>query len=243
MKLTTTLLSLIIAALLVCSSAYAKKKERIVVCPDGSTASSYSACPDFRSEEVSRVEEKEKKGGEEEEEEEEYKWEEEDWSPEKEYRRLYYTFGVGGHYFAKKDGVGITSTVGAYSCFEYRFSKALSVGFDTYYGWVNGSGTQYLSSFNPGLKIFPMMYKNPNIEPFFFVGGHAFDAAFGGSSRGGTSYGQGAFAGAGARFFFGETRFGMEVLARASFLWMDRSSPATGRAFSIPIFFMLGFAY
>ena len=238
MKLMTIILSLIIAILVLCNSAIAKKKERIVICPDGTTASSYSACPEFKAEEVEKVKKTEEG------EEEEYKWEEEEkFGDSQEYRRLYYTFGVAGHYFAKKDGVGLTSTVGAYTCFEYRFAKAFSFGFDTYYGWANGKGGQYLSSFNPGVKIFPMQFKNPSFEPYIFVGGHALDAVFSGSGRPNSSYGQGAFVGAGAKIFFGDTRFGMEAFVRASFLWMGRPSPASGRAFSIPIFFLLGFAY
>lgn len=230
MKLSTLTFTLLAATLFtfVSTITYAKT----VLCPDETTASTYSACPslDKPTEEAGT------------ETEEEYTYEEE-WGNAQSYKRLYYTFGPAGHYFVRKDGVGITNTFGVYSCFEYRFSKAFSLGFDTYYGWINGRGSQYLSSFNPGLKFFPMMYKNPKIEPFLFVGGHAIDAAFGGGERGDTSIGQGAFAGAGIRWYFGETRFGMEALVRASFMWMQRPQPLSGRAFSIPLFMVLGFAY
>lgn len=173
---------------------------------------------------------------------EEYKYEETT-EPQftESYKKLYYTFGLAGSYWARQDGVDIDGNFGAYTGLEWRFSKYAGVGFDAYYGYLAGSGTQYLSTFNPGVKIYPMGHKGGSIEPFIFLGGHAYEAAFGDSSRGGTSMGQGGFAGAGFRWYSSSSMFGFEAFARASILYMERPSSIGGRALAIPIFFVVGF--
>jgi len=160
------------------------------------------------------------------------------------YQRMYYTFGVAGSYFVKKDSIGIDGFVGAYTNLEYRILKILSIGFDTLYGWAFGNGNQYLSAFNPGVKIYPMQFKNPNFEPFIMIGGHAFDGLWGARGYSGYAMGQGGYAGVGARYMPAGGIIGVEFFTRASFLYMQKPSTAGGgRGLAIPILAFVGVVY
>jgi len=155
------------------------------------------------------------------------------------YRRLYYGFGFSGSYFAKKDRVQIDGNLGAYSTIEYRFSKAMSFGVETFYGWLVGDGSQYLSVFNPGIKIFPLAYRNPSFEPFVYIGGHALDLVYGGN-RGKAGFGQGGFGGVGFRYMPAGGFMGFEMAFRASVLSIQRPNNVGGRALSIPLTGFIG---
>lgn len=157
------------------------------------------------------------------------------------YRRIYYSFGACGSYFIIDAGININSVIGAFTNIEFRFSRIFSLGFDSYYGWLSGSGNQYLSTFNPGLKIYPMAYRNPKFEPFLYFGGHAMDVVFGDSALGKAGMGQGGFSGLGFRLMPEAFPMGIEFFARADFLYMQK--PGGGRGLAIPIFGFLGVTY
>lgn len=159
------------------------------------------------------------------------------------YQRIYIASGVGGSYFVKRGGIDIKGNVGLYGNVEYRFSKIISLGFDSYYGYAIGSGNQYLSIFSPGFKIYPLMYKNPKFEPFIFIGGHAYDAFFGGNTAGKARVAQGGFAGVGFKIMPELMPIGLEFFVRASFLSMERPAAVGGRALTIPVFSFLGVVY
>lgn len=175
---------------------------------------------------------------------EEYEYESEEASvSNKDYMRLYYTFGVGGSYFARKSMTELDGTLGAYGSLEFRFSRLMSAGFDSNYGYLFGSGNQYLSIFNVGVKLFPMMYRKPAFEPFLFAGGKIYDAVFGASTYDRAGYGQGGFAGAGMRFFPSEGMMGIEFFARAEFLHMGRPKAVGGKGLTIPIYMFGGMVF
>lgn len=159
------------------------------------------------------------------------------------YKRMHYSFGLCGSYFARKQNSGLDGMVGAYTNVEFRLLKLLSIGFDSYYGWLFGSGNQYLSSFNPGIKIFPMMYKNPKFQPYLYFGGHVFDGVFGSSSYGKVGMGQGGFGGLGFRYFPANIPMGIEFFVRASALYMQNPGNGGGRELLVPIFAFIGAVY
>lgn len=176
-----------------------------------------------------------------EDEEYDFKYEEKEYQA---YQRMYYTFGVCGAYFVKKAGDNVKGYVGPFTNLEYRLMKVFSFGFDSFYAWLSGSGNQYLSVFNPGIKIYPFMYKNPSFEPFLFFGGHALDMILGDSNLGKTGMAQGGFAGAGFKLMPESAPVGFEFFTRVSFLAMQRSNAAGGgRGLAIPIFGFLGVTY
>lgn len=233
MKSVSVILSFLTIFFLLFGTADAKGKSS-KICAEGYYNKETLQCEKF---EPGAEEEKERDA------EENYEWEEE-WTPTKDYRRLHYSFGFAGSYWARQDGTKIDGTFGAYTGFEYRFSKIAGAGFDLFYGYLAGEGTSYWSAFNPGIKIYPMAYRNPRFEPFFFIGGHAFDGAFGDSNRGNVGVGQGPFLGVGFRYYWNEdSRFGIEWFVRASALWMQRPGPATGRGLAIPITGVFAFTY
>lgn len=158
-------------------------------------------------------------------------------------KRLHVAFGLGGSYFVKKAGAKTTGNAGAYLGVDYRPWKVLSVGADAFYGWLFGQGNQYLSGFNPGIKIFPMAYSDPKFEPFITLGAHAIELAWGDNSFRNHLMAQGGFAGVGFRWMPPEAILGMQAMVRASFLYRDKPSPQTGRGFALPIFAMIGVVY
>ena len=157
------------------------------------------------------------------------------------YRRMHYVVGPGGEYMAKKAGTNINGYMGIYTNIEYRITRLLSIGFDSCLGYPFGEGKEYWSSFNPGIKIFPMMYKNPSFQPYIFLGGHAFEAVFGSKDYSGTAYGQGGFAGLGIRTFPGGSQMGFDIMVRSSFIYMERPDSIGGRGLTIPIFSSMAF--
>lgn len=167
----------------------------------------------------------------------------EDLSLPEDYRGIHYFLSMGGSYFAKKKGLDVKGMIGVRSGVDFRLMKLMSFGFDTCYGWLSGSGNQYLSAFNPGIKIYPMMYKNPSFEPFITVGGNAFDSIFGSTEYKRIGMAQGGFAGAGAHLKYESVMIGFEFMVRASFLYMQRPNFTGGRTLAIPIYGFIGVFY
>lgn len=162
-------------------------------------------------------------------------------------KRVYYGAGVMGGGFMKDAKLGCTGFSGAYSFFEFRFSKVVGLNFDTYGGWLFGDGNFYYSGPNVGVRIYPMAYSNPKFEFLIEAGGHPLEIVTGNDRVGGTAMGQGGYGGLGIIIRPDSGMFGVMIGARTSILWMqgpaDDGSTNKKRRLSIPVMGMTAIVF